>query len=211
MNPFIPFERIPSLIFETIYSLLILLLDKELLVCQGCSIVLEHHVFVLVKHVYCYLLPLFLELTVLFLYLFFEFLIIDLLTWVKLVRQKFQICLLLFLSLKWYAKIVLIVMVAQRTKFLVNQRRVCQVMHWDWTAITGKCTLSGNDWNLGCCQFSHFALWNRCGVTTSLCEQNGWQLLSLHLSWINWYNGWFWGEIFFGNASNAKFITCKVL
>ena len=113
----------------SVYSLFVLLFDKELFVGQGCSIVLKHDVFVFVKHIYCDLFALFPELAVLFLHFLPELFVAYLFAWVKFVRQEFQIRLLLFFCFKGYAKIVFIMVMTQRTQFLVDQRRVCEVVH----------------------------------------------------------------------------------
>ena len=104
----------------SVYSLFVLLFDEEFLVGQGCSIVLKHDVFMLVKHIYCDLFALFFELAVLLLDFLSELFVAYFFAWVKFVGQEFQIGLLLFLCLKGDAKIVFVMVMAQRTEFLVD-------------------------------------------------------------------------------------------
>ena len=104
----------------SVHSLFVLLFDKEFLVGQGCSIVLKHDVFMLVKHINCDLFTLFLELAILFLHFLSELFVADFFAWVKFVGQEFQIGLLLFLCLKGDAKIIFIMVMAQRAEFLID-------------------------------------------------------------------------------------------
>lgn len=145
-----------------------------------------------IEHIYRDFLSLIAILTVLILDLFSKFLIADFLPRVKLIWQKFQIRLFFFFCLQRNTKLILMMVLAQRTELLVDQRRISQIVHWYWTAVSWKRPFPTNDWNLCCSQFSYFSLGNGRWITPSLSQQHGRKLLSLHVCNYLMMIWWWW-------------------
>ena len=162
------------------------LFQEKFLVDERGSFILEKHVFQLVENIHCYLLSISLSQLSVLLHMsaFHVFPLVLFAVGVELIPQKLQIGLLLFLQLHTDSHLRLIVAgVAERFQFLVDERRVSDVVHGDRITAAGfRCASFADDGNFSGSELANPARGD--GAAVSFLGLYRWQLLAIHVCYI---------------------------